>query len=560
MALTYEQIIEENTNEKMDPVLFKGYEKFEELRKNLKGIFEKIHEMKNYEINIDYYEKALQKIEEDFDLEDGMLQASELLSDSFRRQHSGMSLDFEVNSLHSCNDALQRLTDDFNNNISPIYNVYHLFTAIDKDLADYNNFNIEASSRIIDNIIELVDQINSFNTAGRVEVTKLVEKAYKTIYDGLLYETIFGKHKVLNHIKEVNLDVNREYLGEIIRNETKELIQCGKITSDEVSSEYINNISEGPGYDFLSANFINKLSNIRFGSLVARYKDVKQKERNSIELEYQKLQEDRKALKILRTVQKLAICKLFLGKAALRVKACSYLLVPFIAVGAGGIVGKMVSDNITEYATTTRKYDFETNTEIGIPKVEYDDRETSYVASVDVYEPWQKKPGGGYIRNVTSYEFEATAIEGKYHLTKDDIQNNLRELYTVSEVKNTLDLGDSMTETSIIVTETFQDKNDSRISTKYIGPFAVGSGVVALVVEVLAFSLGIINLRRLKRRSQIQIDGLDGELFDAIKDYERVKKELSGLDTTESNLQERANEFEKNYGIKINVKQMKKSR
>ena len=372
MALTYEQIIEESSNGKMDPVLFKGYEKFEELRKNLKGIFEKIHEMKNYEINIDYYERALKKIEEDFDLEDGTLQASELLSDSFRRQHSGLSLDFEVNSLRPCNEALQRLTDDFNNNITPIYNVYHLFTAIDKELVDYNNFNIEASSKIIDKLIELVDQINSFNTAGRVEVTKLVEKAYKTIYDGLLYEAVFGKHKVLNHIKEVNLDVNREYLGEIIRNETKELIQCGKITSDEVSSEYLNNISEGPGYDFLSANFINKLSNIRFGSLVARYNDVQQKERNSIELGYQKLQEDRKALKVLRTVQKLAIYKLNLGKAALRVKACSYLLVPIIAVGAGGIVGKMLSDNITEYATTTRKYDFETDTEIGIPKVEYD--------------------------------------------------------------------------------------------------------------------------------------------------------------------------------------------
>ena len=53
MALTYEQIIEESINGKMDPALFKGYEKFEELRKNLKGIFEKIHEMKNYEINID---------------------------------------------------------------------------------------------------------------------------------------------------------------------------------------------------------------------------------------------------------------------------------------------------------------------------------------------------------------------------------------------------------------------------------------------------------------------------------------------------------------------------
>lgn len=558
MALTNEQIDEESINGKIDPALFEGYEKFEELRKNLKGIFEKIHEMKNYEINIDYYEKALQKIEEDFDLEDGILQSHEILSDAVRRKYSGWALDFEVNSLRSCNDALQELTNDFNNNITPIYNVYHLFTTIDKELVDYNNFNIEASSKIIDKLIELVDQINSFNTAGRVEVTKLVEKAYKTIYDGLLYEAVFGKHKVLNHIKEVNLDVNREYLGEIIRNETKELIQCGKITSDEVSSEYLNNISEGPGYDFLSANFINKLSNIRFGSLVARYNDVQQKEKNSIELEYQKLQEDRKALKVLRTVQKLAIYKLNLGKAALRVKACSYLLVPFIAVGAGGIVGKMLSDNITEYATTTRKYDFETDTEIGIPKVEYDDRETSYVASVDVYEPWQEKPGGGYIRNVTSYEFEATAIEGKYHLTKDDIQKNLREIYTVSEVKNKLELGDSMTETSIIITETFQDKNDSRISTKYIGPFAIGSGVIALVVEALAFHLGII--RSFKRKNQIQIDGLDGELFDAIKDYERVKKELSGLDTTESNLQERANEFEKNYGIKINVKQMKRSR
>ena len=558
MALTYEQIIEESSNGKMDPALFEGYEKFEELRKNLKGIFEKIHEMKNYEINIDYYERALKKIEEDFDLEDGTLQASELLSDSFRRQHSGLSLDFEVNSLRPCNEALQRLTDDFNNNITPIYNVYHLFTAIDKELVDYNNFNIEASSKIIDKLIELVDQINSFNTAGRVEVTKLVEKAYKTIYDGLLYEAVFGKHKVLNHIKEVNLDVNREYLGEIIRNETKELIQCGKITSDEVSSEYLNNISEGPGYDFLSANFINKLSNIRFGSLVARYNDVQQKEKNSIELGYQRLQEDRKALKVLRTVQKLAIYKLNLGKAALRVKACSYLLVPFIAVGAGGIVGKMLSDNITEYATTTRKYDFETDTDVGIPVVEYDDRETSYVASVDVYEPWQEKPGGGYIRNVTSYEFEATAIEGKYHLTKDDIQKNLREIYTVSEVKNKLELGDSMTETSIIITETFQDKNDSRISTKYIGPFAVGGGVIALVVEALAFHLGII--RSFKRRNQIQIDGLDGEISDAIKDYERVKKELLELDTTESNLQERANEFEKNYGIKLDVKQMRKTR
>lgn len=71
-------------------------------------------------------------------------------------------------------------------------------------------------------------------------------------------------------------------------------------------------------------------------------------------------------------------------------KACSIVLVPIITISAGGLIGKAKSDKITEYKTITRTVDLNTGNVIGDISYEYDDKVTTYAATVLVCDPWRK--------------------------------------------------------------------------------------------------------------------------------------------------------------------------
>ena len=61
---------------------------------------------------------------------------------------------------------------------------------------------------------------------------------------------------------------------------------------------------------------------------------------------------------------------------------CSLFIFPLTTLLTGNIIGKNVSNRITEYQTITRTIDLNTGEIIGEPNEVYDDEETTYVATI----------------------------------------------------------------------------------------------------------------------------------------------------------------------------------
>ena len=556
-----EQVLElEKIHAEVEEDSDSGYKGFIKLHKNLCGILDEVHEMKDYEINIDYYDAALKNIEKKFNLVDGTLQAHELTSDDFRKKYLSFSLDFENNSLAQCNKELELLIRDFEENVTPIYNVYKLFNTIDKNLNDKNELNSNYNDEIIQDAIKLLKQINYIHTGGKIQIQRLIERAYKSIYSALLYEAAFEKNSLLRYIKENDFESHSEYLGEIIRKNTRTFLDEGLISEDEVNREFINNMSEGLGYDYLSSEYISKLSNITYEPIRKRYVGIKNREAEEIASDSQNLYERIKTTNRLLFEKRANISKLKIYLGLLRVKTLSFILVPLIAIGAGSAVGAKIGNEKREYATTTRQYDLMTETEIGSKVIEYDDRETNYVATIEVYDPWKKKSNGGYTTDVTAYEFETPEnISGDYHIEKDDIQNKLREKYTITLVKDELAEEDSMTDTVFIVTETYQDKTNSRPSKKYIYRGAIGSGLVVVLIEYLLFRFGLIEYAYTKRKWREQIDDTIYTIDREEEELFRIKDQKLALDKDKKNILNKIQNYEDSYG-KFDYKSLKKRR
>ena len=172
--------------------LTSGYERFDALKKNLEGIFAKIYEMKEYKLDISYYENKFEEFKKEFKLADDFLQSSKM-------PFEGMQKDYEAFTLTECNKKLEKLTMEFEENVTPIYNIYLLLTTIDQKLYDQNDDDIDD---VIRQTILLIDQINSIYTHNKIEVTRLIDKAYETIFNALLYEKVYGKQDILEYLKK----------------------------------------------------------------------------------------------------------------------------------------------------------------------------------------------------------------------------------------------------------------------------------------------------------------------------------------------------------------------
>ena len=230
-------------------------------------------------------------------------------------------------------------------------------------------------------------------------------------------------------------------------------------------------------------------------------------------------------------------------------KACSIVLVPVITISAGGLIGKAKSDKITEYKTITRTVDLNTGNVIGDISYEYDDKVTTYAATVLVCDPWRKNPvGEGYVRNVKAYDyvsssdtpFIATTGDSQegIHDTNGKVDSNINFKYQYTEATDTLKIGENTTDKSTLVIETYQDKSDSRISTKYIIPFIIGGAVLGALLDVLAILLRVYDLNDIKRimnrlNNQIESKNMNNECI--LEELNKLKDEALLIEDEYSN-------------------------
>lgn len=501
-----------------DVDLTRGYQKYDAMVKNIEGIFNKINQL----FDISEYKKELDKIIND---------ASNDSSFSNKMLYEGMQLDYESFIYDNYIKRLDDLQKKIENELMPLYEIHLLISKINIGVKNISSDNI---GDVIDQTLRLVSTINNLRNNLNDQEKELVKNAYQVIYNVILHEEIFERNDIFNYIMKLNNSSIKENIARLLARD------LNKLSQEDLIDEDLKGITtEGLGYDYLTLDVIKKVSLKTIGETNSEYQERKRVAILEVNKKNNRLITKRNALEEKLKNNKGLIKNLKINKALLISKACSIVLVPVITISAGGLIGKAKSDKITEYKTITRTVDLNTGNVIGDISYEYDDKVTTYAATVLVCDPWRKNPvGEGYVRNVKAYDyvsssntpFIATTGDSQegIHDTNRKVDSNIKFKYQYTEATDTLKIGENTTDKSTLVIETYQDKSDSRISTKYIIPFAIGGAVLGALLDVLAILLRVYDLNDIKRimnrlNNQIESKNMNNECI--LEELNKLKDE-----------------------------------
>lgn len=501
-----------------DVDLTRGYQKYDAMVKNIEGIFNKINQL----FDISEYKKELDKIIND---------ASNDSSFSNKMLYEGMQLDYESFIYDNYIKRLDDLQKKIENELMPLYEIHLLISKINIGVKNISSDNI---GDVIDQTLRLVSTINNLRNNLNDQEKELVKNAYQVIYNVILHEEIFERNDIFNYIMKLNNSSIKENIARLLARD------LNKLSQEDLIDEDLKGITtEGLGYDYLTLDVIKKVSLKTIGETNSEYQERKRVAILEVNKKNNRFITKRNALEEELKNNKGLIKKLKINKALFISKACSIVLVPVITISAGGLIGKAKSDKITEYKTITRTVDLNTGNVIGDISYEYDDKVTTYAATVLVCDPWRKNPvGEGYVRNVKAYDyvsssntpFIATTGDSQegIHDTNRKVDSNIKFKYQYTEATDTLKIGENTTDKSTLVIETYQDKSDSRISTKYIIPFAIGGAVLGALLDVLAILLRVYDLNDIKRimnrlNNQIESKNMNNECI--LEELNKLKDE-----------------------------------
>lgn len=498
-----------------DVDLSRGYQKYDAMVKNIEGIFNKINNL----FDISKYKEELDKIVND---------ASNDSSFSKKMLYEGMQLDYESFIYDNYINRLKDLQEKIEEDLMPVYEIYLLTSKINIQVKNISSDNI---GDVIEQTLNLVADINNLRNNLTDQEKELVNNAYDAIYNVILYEEIFERNDVFNYIMKLNNGSIKENIARLL---AKDL---NKLSQEDLIDEELKGIkTEGLGYDYLTLDVIKKVSLKTVGETNSEYQERKRDAILEVNNKNNRLITKRNALEEELKKNKGLVKNLRVNKALLISKACSIVLVPVITISAGGLIGKAKSDKITEYKTITRTVDLNTGNVIGDISYEYDDKVTTYAATVLVCDPWRKNSvGEGYIRNVKAYDYVSSSdtpfiattgnSQDGFHDTNGKVDSNIKFKYQYTEATDTLKNGENTTDKSTIVIETYQDKSDSRTSTKYIIPFTIGGAVLGTLLDVLAILLRVYNLNDIKRL----MSELNNEIDSNNKSNEQLIIELNKI-------------------------------
>ena len=509
----------------MNSNLSTGFKRFDTEIKNLEGIINKVSpilDVSNYRKELDEIKKKIQN-DEDF---------------SKTMPLSGMQVTYESMIYDKYAGYIKDLTDKVNTELLPFYKIYALTIKINEQI---KNISIDNIADILNDARLLIDAVNSIDNSDRYDKKKLIDEAYKAIYQVLLYEELFDRSDILSYIKYLNLAINKENIGRLLSKDLK------KLDKEVLLSADLKNMAiEGLGYDYFTEDFIKQVSRITVGEDNSEYKKRRKETIENLKLKVYDLETKKSRTADSLKERKKVKFKLYRTKSILYTKLLSVAMIPIVTISAGGLIGKASSNQINEYKTITRTIDLNTNEIIGEPNIVYDEHETTYVATITKYTPWRSNPNGsGYIRNATSYEYTTPKdVSNDYHITEKDINNNVREKYNFVEMKDTLDESDSLTDSTILVTETYQDKTDSKKSVKYILPFTITGTLLGIAIDTALILLQIYD----KYNIQNLIDGVNSYIKENNMQEDEAKNVLLELKNEALLIQDEYNEAIKKYG------------
>lgn len=387
-------------------------------------------------------------------------------------------------------DALKRKIDF---ELMPFYHMHLLQNDINNNLEDKENGIDEA----IDNSKKLIELLNKVlynavqdsKTGKRKkaidvkDLSRIYDESVAVLYKVIIHEQIYDKTTIINEIvnNPQNMLINEKLVKYL--NEDLKSIRNKKVVKDE-----LNNIDKGLSYDPLTTSVIDEIINSKYSKEKDEFYSNKAKAREDLKKRIFDYQNDVDELNQNKKELKSSIRNIKVDRRINRAKLMSYVLVPVILIGSGFGIGVACSNRIDEYKTITRVVNPANQEVVETISEVYDEKENTYTATVKVYSPWQKR-GDSYIRNVYAYNYDPNKLDYESFDAKDS-------KYHYMEAKEQLDSNDSMDEGTVLITETIQDKSDTRKSTKYIIPFSIVGAVLSIVIDILiGYNMGTYDIK-----------------------------------------------------------------
>lgn len=498
---------------------------------NLESILIKVENV----LDVSKYRKELQLIQDE--INSGVNLSNTTISSYNTEGSDTISYDLYIQEI----DNLKKKIDE---EVLPFYELYLLSSKIEGQLSNIIEDGIEET---IKNTKQLIDTLNSISNYNVRDVGYLIDKSYRIIYYVIIHEEIFNRSDILTYINDLNVSSNKENIGKLLLADIIDLNERD-VSNDDFQNilidENLKNIStEGLGYDYLNSDFIRKISKKVISKKYIEYEYKKNSVISEISSKINTFTRRKDSLLANLNNSNEKIKNLYVNKSLLFARALSIVLVPIVTFSLGRMIGKNASNKITEYKTITRTVDLNTKNIVGDIEYVYDENETTYVATAMKCSPWRSNPSGmGYIRNVTAYEYIDNG-DG-YHIDIEYLDKNLIEKYTYIESKESLDSNDSTTETTILLTETYQDKTDSRKSTKYIIPFSIVGAGFGIAVDVALVLLRIYDFQRIKE----MFDDLDCEIKQYKLSNQEIRDRLNKMMEDGKRLHEEYSDVVKRYG------------
>lgn len=440
----------------------------------------------------------------------------------------------------SVNTDLIKLTSKLQDEVGPVYNTYKLMRRINELILDSKDANIEKIEEYTIKLLKELKRLRLYESET-IKVSELIKESYMTVFDTLLFEKIFGFNDILVYLKEDNDNYSREALSNILRSRVSRYLKNGELEKNDLDDDYINHLEEGIGYDFLSSDFLGKISKIRFNKLYEELNNEKKYDKNSLSSKIDFYNYNKRLLErdLLETNNVISDNKKKLLRTLL--SASPIVLVPGVILSLSALLGIRKSYNTPSYQTITRTVDLNTGKQIGNDFIVYDDVKTSYVATVMIYDPWvENKLGSGYTREVYAYEYSIPSnVLEDYHISIDDIESGedrMKLKYQYTEHKEELDVNDSMEKTGVQVIETFQNKENSKPTTKYLMFHLIRGSIISAISIAIGWVLLHNALYGLNRRlnnikykihdEETKVDDLVDQMLELNDERERLIHEI----------------------------------
>lgn len=355
------------------------------------------------------------------------------------------------------------LTKLFRKYYQPLLRLFSSIDAIDKRIDGMDENNRLEITKVNWELLNFLDKIKFPNE----ELKKIsIEKTSEVLYKSIIHEAAFDKYTTFNHIMGFKTPTY-QYIKEYIFKDAKNI---------PYGEHDLNTLKEMGGAldNTITPHLIKGIALKTLKAESDAFIDRKRTVAMDLLNEHDNLIKEKKELDEEKNERRTKIRNLRIRLAGVRLLLLSYVIVPVIAFTGLSFLGGNVLRN---YKTTKRVYNGITNENIENEEVTYT-RTDLYRINIKKYDKWQEnKYGPGYIRYFEEYEFSSNKEIEDITLNDIMVSANYKNGYTETRLSIPDDL-DKKPE--IIVTETIQDRTDSKAGNLGIG-LGIGVALIGLI-------------------------------------------------------------------------------